>query len=162
MRFTILLVLCLWTSSASADVEIGLGMSSTIGRFVPALSASYVAEPWAISGSSVGVQTPVYYESAYTLAGYKTWKAGDFWWGPVTAGFGGGLAYSQRGYRTSASGDPSHLTDFNLGPAFRVQWNFLGGSLPIFFNFDAIYGLGLASIELAGQDNVIFSLGCRL
>ena len=154
-----LIVVLLFAVQAHADVDLGVGMTSVIGRYVPAASGAYVSDTWMMSGSTTGVRSSVYYVSAYTLAGYYSWKAGDFWWGPLYAGFGGGVGYSQRGYRNGTSASLSNDTDLNIGPAFRLTWMILGSC---YVNFDAIWGVGIPSIELAGQDNVIFSIGWRL
>src|SRR4051812_13710676 len=88
----------LFTLPALATIEVGAGLSSGMSsRFVPGISAAYLDADWAISGTSIGVQTSIYYISDYTLSYYRTWNVGKFLWGDLHAGFGGGAGYSQRG-----------------------------------------------------------------
>lgn len=160
MKLIFLAVAIVTASSAFADFDVGVGLTSMLsGQYVPALSGGYVNDDWMVTAASTGLQTSIYYQSSYMLAAYKAWKAGDFWWGPVYAGFGAGVGLSQRGYKAGPTAPVHNDSDFNFGPAFRVTWMFLPSA---YLNFDMVYGLGLASLELAGQDNAIFSIGLRL
>jgi hypothetical protein len=153
----ILIVPCL---PARAAVEIGTGFnSSTAGRSIPALFLAYSADAWSLSFSSVGVQTPRYYHSAYTVSYLRTWKSGDWIWGPIESGFGLSILYASRGFADSGAVE-SVRDDVAIGPALRVNW-FVAD--PVFLGIEALYGLRDFGQHLAlnAQDHVGFIVGVR-
>jgi hypothetical protein len=147
---------------ALADLEVGAGMSSAMsGRFVPGGTIAIKQRTWALSATAVGVQTPVYYQSNYTLAYYRTWKAGEFWWADLEAGLGVGAGYSQRGFRESLTAESEAKSQSYIGPALRLSWKVLN---PIVFTLESIYGLGACSFvpPPLTHDLVMFSVGWRI
>lgn len=147
---------------AKGAVEIGVGTSSvTSGRLVPALAGSYTSTDWALSTGSVGVQTGYYYQSAYTLSYFSTWKAGTIFNGDVVAGFGAGVMTIQRGFRESTSASLEESSDFALGPALKVTYY---PASSIFVSVEGIYGIRdlAANVTLNFQDVILFSFGVSL
>ncbi|MDZ4676533.1 MAG: hypothetical protein SGI74_03405 [Oligoflexia bacterium] len=161
--FKIVFLLLAFSSAADGSLEIGVGLSSSMsGRHIPGMTAAYLGNDWALSGTSTGAHTATYYTSAYTASYYRTWNPGKFFWGNLRAGFGGGLGYIERGYRSSTStSNYETRTEILAGPSFRATWNFLG---PMVFTFDGLYGFGIATIGLPPlmHDLVMFSLGCEI
>jgi len=148
--------------SPASAIELGVGSgSSTSGRLMPALSAAVNFDSWAVTGSSTGVRTNVYYLSAYTLGLVKRWEVGRFWWADMTVGFGGGFAYSQYGYRNTTADPHDSKNDLTAGPIFQFRWKFLN---PAYLGLDALFGLKYPQgvLALALQDVVVFSIGISL
>lgn len=149
----------LGANNAIATVSAATGFSSTTsGRRVPALAIAWNQETWSMTATTVGIAAPLYYHSAWTLSAFKVWKGGEFGRGLVTAGLGAGLFYARRGYRDTEFSPLQTATDFNLGPAFRITWNFLD---PAFFSVECMFGLRnpLPLIVLSAQDTAIVTVG---
>jgi hypothetical protein len=157
--FSFLILLC--SIEVKASFELGVGTSSsTSGRVIPALSATYDFGSWAVSGSSTGVRTSVYHLSGYTLGFVRRWNLGSFGWGDLHAGFGLGLAYSHYGYRESPDAVAVTKGDGTAGPLFQFRWMFLG---PVYLGLDSLFGLRYPTglLGLAAQDVILFSAGYR-
>lgn len=157
--FTLVVISFLSVSDASATVTAATGFSSTTsGRPIPTLAAGFVQETWAVTASSTGVSTPLYYHSAWTLTGFRLWKSGEFGHGAVTAGLGLGLFFAKRGYRDTETSPLQSATDYNIGPAFRVTWYFLD---PVFFSVESIFGARrpVPLIVLSAQDIATITFG---
>lgn len=144
-----------------AETEIGIGFSSPYAtRSIPSLGLAHDFTNWKAAFFSSGVQSQLYYHSTYNIAIYKTWKAGDFWNYPVEAGFGGGVFYSERGFRDGVSAPLEVDRQTAFGPALQVQWNISH----FFVKLECTYGL--ANILQSGfsssvQDNALFAVGYR-
>lgn len=145
-----------------ASLDLGVGINSTMsGRFVPTLAGGLSFPDWAVSGSSAGVKNAYYYQSVYTLNGYRTWKSGSLFWGDVESGFGAGLMYAARGFQDKGSAREEKASDVALGPAFRVRWLFAG---PVYLNLEMIIGIRniVANLTLNAQDDIVLSIGVPL
>ncbi len=154
--FAVQVILC---STAQSGILVGAGYSSTTsGRPVPGLALGYNADKWAVTTTATGVQTPLYYHSAWTLSGYKTIKNGNFGVGTIESGLGFGIFYARRGYRDSTTSALDTADDFNLGPGFRVCWKFLG---PASISVEAQFGMRrpLQLIVLSAQDVATVTVG---
>ena len=127
---------------------------------VPGVELGAGTENWRGSVSAVGVQNAYYYHSSYTGSFYRTWKSGSLFWAEVESGVGGGFMYAERGFQDEGSTTEEKKSDFALGPAFFVQWQFAG---PVYLKLDMLWGLrGISPlIGLNGQDVVFLSLGVR-
>ena len=146
---------------AIAAVSAGVSYSSTTnGRTSPSLNAAWNSERWALAASTGGVQTTIYYQSDYTLKILRFGEVGELWWGKVRAGFGGGFYFGERGYRTSTTSNIEKVSDWTVGPAFRVEWDLLG---PSFTFIESLYGLRSfqMAILLSYQDLSHWGLGLR-
>ncbi len=158
-----LLFVILSSSSSLASIELGAGLSSSMsGRYVPGANLAYIDSTWALSATTIGVQTTIYYVSDYSLCYNRMWNVGKFFWGDLHAGAGGGVGYSQRGYRSSpTSSIYSTRSEILIGPSFRVSWEFAS---PFVFTFDGLYGVGIATLGVPPllHDLVMFSVGVRL
>ncbi|HEX4924261.1 MAG TPA: hypothetical protein VFV50_09245, partial [Bdellovibrionales bacterium] len=143
-------------------LELGVGTSSSnSGRLVPGLSATASIGPIALTGTSTGTRTSVYYLSSYTFGAVKRFEGGRFWWGDLQLGFGLGVAYSQYGYRSSPQGEHDVKRDFTGGPLFQFRWAFLD---PVYLGMDALFGLRYPQglLALALQDVIMLSVGVGL
>jgi hypothetical protein len=148
--------------TARSAVDVGAGFTSTTsGRTVPALSATYKWGKTALTGFTTGVSTPLYYHSGYLLNIYGVWDVGKFLGGDITAGFGGGLYYGERGYRETTAAAVSKSSDFDFGPAVKVQWQPFH---PLYFALDGMFGLKsvVPNLTLSYQDVILFSAGFSL
>ncbi len=170
-RFTVILrilfFLCsLWISpSALASVQLGVGQNNaTGGRVVPSLNLGLGSADYEFLGSSTGVSTKAYSHSAYSFAGYKKVKLGDFLFGHIDAGFGFGAIYQYRTFQDLNSAEEVK-TDFALGPAFFSRWFVVG---PVYFSVEAILGIGNPANRLGDiigmnfRDQVNFIFGVEL
>jgi hypothetical protein len=161
MRFIFMLASLLSAEGAFASVQLGSGLSSSMsGRLVPGVELAAGTEIWRGSVNSIGVNTGYYYHSSYSAAFFRTWKAGELFWGEVESGLGGGVMYAVRGFRDEGSATETTKDDVAAGPAYFVQWQFAG---PVYMKIDMIWGLrGLGQlIGLNGQDVIFFSLGVK-
>ncbi len=162
MKLIVTFVLMFFAPAAHAGLELGGGTtSSTSGRLVPALSGAVTFGEWAVTGTSTGTRTNVYYLSAYTMGAVKRWPAGKFWWAEMVLGFGGGVAYSQYGYRNTPTDTMETKADFTAGPLIQFRWEFLG---PLYVGLDALFGIKYPTgvLALALQDVVSLTLGLSL
>ena len=161
MKTLLLLILCFPVLSYSS-IEIGTGYASShSGRKVTTLALAYTTSNFALSTHSSGVKNDYYYSSSYGVNLFRTKKVGAIMGGVIQAGLGAGLLYSKSAFKDSDDTSESSNSDFLLGPAFRVNWSFLGG---FYLNVDATYGLrNFAShLQLNFQDSVSTSIGVRL
>jgi hypothetical protein len=160
--FFLLAFLFKWHVCFAGALNIQGGMSSlTSGRYVPAVAATLETKNWALSLTSVGVQTPVYYHNSQTLAYYWTYTPGEFLWGDLYAGVGLGIGTSSRGYREAPGLQFDVKSETYIGPALRMSWRILN---PLTLNIEAVYGLGPCSHipPPLTHDFVTVSLGWRL
>jgi Ca2+-binding RTX toxin-like protein len=161
MRSILLAFVFVFPGWLYAAVQVGSGLSSTMsGRIVPGLEVDLGGEVWRGSLSTIGVNSNYYYHSSYTAILFRTWKSGSLFWGDVESGFGGGVNYAVRGFRDEGSSIEETKSDVVIGPAFFVQWQFIG---PLYLKLDMLWGLrGISQlIGLNGQDVIFLSLGVR-
>ncbi|MBN8540536.1 MAG: hypothetical protein J0L82_09130 [Deltaproteobacteria bacterium] len=137
MRF-IAIIFFFISSSCWASFDFGIGASSiTSGRPSPALALGAESTEWGVLFRSVGVQTTVYAQNAWTLGGYK--KILNEPMGPfaVSAGAGLGATYMLRDYRDSPSASNETESDAIVGPQFLVKFQY-----GVFYlGFDTLLGL---------------------
>lgn len=150
------------SSPCLAGFDFGIGTSSiTSGRPSPALALGAESGEWGIFYRSVGVQTTVYAQNAWTLGGYK--KVLNEPIGPFGASAGAGLGATHllRTYRDSPTSSIETESDTVVGPQFHVKFQY-----GIFYlGFDTL--LGLTSrveqhITLNFQDVSHFTIGISL
>ncbi len=149
-----------------ASVRAGVGYSSvTSGRTIPALALGLtVNQNWALSAMLAGAHTPVYYTSGVMMNGLWTKDWGDFVFGRLEVGFGGGVYHGEKGIYKSvdSQGKPSDLVkdqDNVIGPAFRVAykpWKYVHVSV------EFLMGFGTSLISNAWQDVGLGSVGVDL
>lgn len=124
---------------SEAKLNIGAGTSSfTYGRAVPSLSLAIETDSsWNLEYQSEGVQTTVYSQNAWTLAGYKT--VHNIRSGVLGASIGTGLgtSYILRVYRTSTTASTEKESDYVIGPYLSTQFN-IG---MFFIGFNTLLGL---------------------
>lgn len=157
----ILLILIFFFRTASADIAIGAAVSSqTSGRQVPSLNLALLGESFGISAYSTGIKTALYYQSGYVASAYYLWSPGELLSGPITAGIGAGMYYGKRGYRETETSALTEVQDSTGGPAFRVEWRFLG---PFYLSGEALFGLRLPAflVYLSAQDIAHVAFGLR-
>ncbi len=163
IRLTTLFLIIFYHLSLSAAIDAGIGTGGGMsGRAVPALSLNYSGNDFDLTTFLSGVRNNLYYQSDYYLGyTFKIWQ-GEFMWGPINAGFGGAVYYSERGLRSAVSGGVDEKsTDFAVGPSLRIVWKIFG---PVFISLDALYGVrDLAPhLFLTFQDVEVLSLGISL
>lgn len=125
-----------------ATVLFGSGLNSAIGgRTVPSLNLGIGTDSFEVLTSSVGVATKAYSHSAYSLGGYWTKKAGDFFFGQIISGFGIGAIYAHRTFKDMTAAEEKK-EDFALGPALFSRWKMAG---PFFVSVEAIVGVNVGS-----------------
>lgn len=155
-----LLILILFADYSAAAIYLGAGVGgATSGRNNLALVLSLDSGESTLSSYISGVQNAYYYQSDYFASYNKKMISGEFWWGPITGFFGGGIFYSERGLRTSSSGSVSeNSSDFIVGPSINFKWGVLGSW---FITIDALYGLRDLGDHLAltFQDVELLSTG---
>ncbi|MBL7545985.1 MAG: hypothetical protein JNL11_19355 [Bdellovibrionaceae bacterium] len=137
MRFVVILM-CLSFIDCFGAVDFGVGTSSvTGGRPVPSLAVGLEIDNWGMLLRSEGVQTTIYSQNAWTVAGYKTVFSEKFGivGSSVNAGFGG--AHILRTYRESLTSEIETTKEYVLGPhlAVKFQLGFL------YLGFDTLLGL---------------------
>lgn len=158
MKKLIFLILgtLLLVSEGRADVLLGTGMSSvTKGRVVPALYAGIDNGSSVYSFYAIGVQTEIYYHSAYKISYYLQQAVGQ----NKRVGFGIGTHYSVRGYRNDKDSKEEKVTDFTLGPGFRFCFDI---SNSIFFSLETVYGIrSLMPLFLSFQNTNSMNFGVR-
>jgi hypothetical protein len=160
-KFCFIILFASSAQNSFASLDLGVGLSSAMsGRFIPAITATFLASGWAVSGSANGVQSGYYYHSIYTLNYYRTWSSGQMFGGNVNSGFGGGLSYSVRGFE-DVNADLKEASDVVIGPSFFVRLDY-GNT--VFINTEMIWGLReiFNHIALNAQDVIVFSIGAQL
>lgn len=147
--------------AARADVSLGVGSSSVFSsRFVPVVEAGWSNQNFGVFGSTGGVRTSSSFYNAYELKLMGLWSPGNFWWGKLTAGFGGGFFYAAEGFRPSG-GATQRTSDWTVGPAIRLHWAIFK---PVFAAADCTFGLRnpFSIFGLYVQDIARLSIGVQL
>lgn len=131
-------------STAFATIDIGVGTSSyTSGRAAPALALGVDTGNWGLLYRSVGVQTTIYSQNSWTIAGIKNIYAEKM--GITTAFMGAGLGtcYILRSYRQSPSSTTDSYNETVIGPhlLFKIQFG------PAFLAFDTLLGLSTNIVQ---------------
>ena len=127
------------STTAHARAIVGGSMSSVFaGRPTPGLNIGFMGKSFGMTFYTSGVRTTHYFHSAYLLDAFWLWKPGDFGWGDIIAGFGGGLYFGNRGYRHTRTSDIHPSQDIDVGPAIRVAWYFAG---PVFVAVETMFGV---------------------
>lgn len=122
-----------------ATLSIGAGTSSfTYGRAAPSLNLAFESDSkWSFEYQSEGVQTTVYSQNAWTLAGYKTLQETKSGILGATIGAGLGASYIMSTYRTSPTATTEKNYDYVVGPYLSAKFN-----IGIFFiGFNTLLGL---------------------
>lgn len=119
-------------------IDVGVGTSSfTGGRPAPALAVGLEYDSWGMLVRSVGVQTTIYSQNAWTVAAYKnifSEKTGIL---GVSAGAGFGGTYILRTYRTSLISEIENNKEYVLGPHLSAKFQ-LGF---FYLGFDTLLGI---------------------
>lgn len=135
---TIIILTYLSFLNCFGAVDIGVGTSSvTGGRPVPALGVGIEIENWGMLLRSEGVQTTIYSQNAWTVAGYKTVfsESSGILRSSISAGIGG--TYILRTYRESLTSEIETTKEYVLGPHLAVKFQ-----LSFFYlGFDTLLGL---------------------
>jgi hypothetical protein len=159
--FVLIFVLCPQSPlMAQGAISLGSGFSTvTGGRRVPSLFVGLRHQTGALYFQSVGFRNDLFYHSAYQLLGLKVQDLGQTLWGQTLGGVGLGLQYSKRAYRETTDGEIQVVSDFNIGPAFRLSWM----AIPYFNAFvstEAVFGIGnLNFLILSFQYTASLSVG---
>lgn len=127
-----------------------------------ALDLGYLVHPeWMISGMMTGAASSAYYYSEYS-ANLLMWRPLlTNWLGRYYVGYGGGMAYSQKGMLLNrSSGEESVDTNFIFGPSFRVEYH-PRLAVKLFVAVEFCMGLGIAFIGNGWGDVGQFSVGVR-
>jgi hypothetical protein len=158
IKSLIILFLVLFLFDANAEIIVGSGFNSiTGGRPSPTLYTGYDSSSFAVTANAVGVKTKIYYHSGYVVSAFSQKEMGDFWWGKLRAGFGGGIHYAQRQYVDGAVNETK--SDFALGPAMRVTWEIFPFG---FIGVDELYGIrSLETLVLSTQNIISLIFGVR-
>lgn len=119
-------------------VDIGIGTSSvTGGRPIPALGVGLEIENWGMLLRSEGVQSTIYSQNAWTVAGYKTIFSENVGILETSIGAGFGVSYILRTYRDSLTSEIETTKEYVLGPHLAVKFQ-----LSFFYlGFDTLLGL---------------------
>lgn len=156
---TLLIFIC---SQAFATIDIGIGTSSfTAGRAAPALALGVDTGNWGLLYRSVGVQTTIYAQNSWTLAGLKNIYTEKL--GAMNASMGAGLgtSYMMRSFRQSPTATTDSYNETVIGPhlMFKIQFG------PGFLAFDTLLGLSsniVQHIVLNFQDVSHITVGFTL
>lgn len=165
VKWYLLVISFLFTSSfsilARAGFEIGTGSNSmTGGRYIPSLDVSYLHNDKIFAWSATGVKSDYYYQSSHQISFFKSWKAGEMFYGTVNAGFGGAAAYTSRGFQDEGAAAEQNDSDFLIGPAVRMNLSYKF----FYFNMSSTFGIrNLAThlLSLTFQDVQSLSVGVR-
>tara|TARA_Y100000385_G_C12750291_1_gene490606 strand:- start:75 stop:554 length:480 start_codon:yes stop_codon:yes gene_type:complete len=143
-------------SEVRADVLLGTGMSSvTKGRTVPSLYMGIDKGSSVYNFYAVGIQTEIYYHSAYKVSYYQQTAIGQ----NKRVGFGIGSHYSVRGYRNDKDAKEEKVTDFTLGPGMRFCFD-IGDT--VFFSLETVYGVrNIMPLFLSFQNTNSMNFGVR-
>lgn len=118
---------------SEASIDFGVGSSSfTGGRGVPTLAIGADDGNWGGVFRSVGVQTPIYAQNAWTIAAYKTAYSETL--GPIESiiGVGAGATYVLRTFRNSPSDPIETSREYVLGPHLSLKFEYG----PVYLGFD--------------------------
>lgn len=128
----------LMSSMSLASIDLGLGTSNfTAGRPVPSLAVGLNSNDWGLLYRSEGVQTTIYAQNAWTVAGYKKLHSENIGFIDAHIGAGLGTTYLLRAYRDSPTADTEKESEFVFGPHFLVKFEI--GSF--YIGFDTLLGL---------------------
>lgn len=148
-----------------ADVRAGAGFSTvTSGRPVPALELGLSISGWSLSGMFAGARTKAYYSSGIMGNIMRTADWGDFWFGRLEVGFGGGAYHGEKGIYTKVE-DDGHLSDLQkdqdniVGPAFRVAFKPVEH---IHISLEFLMGIGTSILSNAWEDVGMGTVGFDL
>jgi hypothetical protein len=137
-------LLLFFSTQGHSAVDLGIGSSSfTGGRPVPALAVGVDLGNWGALYRSVGVQTSIYSQNAWTFGAYKsiyTDKSGSLG-SSVGAGLGG--TYILRTFRKSPNDSIETTKEYVLGPHLSLKFD-LG---PVFLSFDTLLGLSRQIVQ---------------
>ena len=137
MRFIFLIFLFVG-SFCQASIDLGVGASSfTTGRPAPALAIGLDNGSWGALYRSSGVQTTIYAQNAWTVAGFKIVYSENLGITHPSIGVGLGATYINRSYRRSLTSDIESYGESVLGPHFYLKIQ-LG---PAYLGFDTLLGL---------------------
>lgn len=158
-------MLC-FASQAHAGARAGVGFSTvTSGRQIPALGLGIdLSKEWQVSAMLAGAQTEAYFTSGYTLNVLRSKDWGDFWFGRLEVGFGGGAFYGEKGAYRSVD-EEGKLTDLEkqkdttVGPAFRVAFKPFAHA---FVSLEYLMGIGTSVISNAWEDVGMGAIGVEL
>lgn len=144
------------TEIARADILVGTGMSSvTQGRTVPSLYMGLDNGSSVYNFYAVGVQTEIYYHSAYKFSWYQQTAVGQ----NKRVGFGLGGHYSVRGYRNDKDAKEEKVSDMTFGPGIRFCFD-IGDT--VFFSLETVYGIKtLMPLFLSFQNTNSMNFGVR-
>lgn len=119
--------------------DIGVGSSSvTYGRPIPSLSLAFDTDSkWSYEYQSEGVQTTIYSQNSWTLAGYKTFHENRNGILGATIGAGIGATYILRTFRDSPTATIEQDNDFAMGPFLSAKFK-IGR---FFLAFNTLLGL---------------------
>lgn len=131
-------------STAFATIDIGVGTSSfTSGRAAPALALGVDTGNWGLLYRSVGVQTTIYAQNSWTLAGLKNIYNEKN--GVLNSSLGAGLgaSYMMRSYRQTPTATTDSYNETVIGPhlMFKMQFG------PMFLAFDTLLGLSTNIVQ---------------
>lgn len=147
-----LVALWLLPTLSFAGVGVGAGYNAaTTGRPVPAIYLRADLGNYALTVMGTGVQTTLYYHTAWQSNFFYTWQAGEFLSASVLSGFGLGAYYAKRGYRETVNSTIMTSEDFAAGPAIMVKSTWAGF---FFVSIEGMFGLrpSTAHILLSSQD----------
>lgn len=145
-----------WSFQTKAEFILGSSFSSiTAGRTAPSIYTGYDSSSFAVTFTSVGVKNDVYYHSGYLLNSYFQKDVGDYFWGKVRGGLGGGVHFAKRAYTDGAVNESK--SDLSLGPAIRVTWEIFPYG---FLGVEGFYGFGVNNLLLVFQsvNSIIFGV----
>lgn len=126
------------TLKSLAMIDIGVGSSSvTGGRSAPAVALGLEYDSWGILARSVGVQTTIYAQNAWTVGAYKNIYNEKFGILGSSIGFGLGGSYIFRTFRESLTADIETSKEYALGPVLIAKFQ-LG---PLYLGFDTVLGI---------------------
>lgn len=159
------LPICL-PSHVRAGVRVGTGFSTvTSGRQIPALSLGLdFGKDWSGSTMLSGAQTKDYYTSGFMVNALSNKDWGDFWFGRLHVGFGGGLFYGEKGIymEVDENGDRKNFKkdiDNTFGPAFRVAFKPFANS---YVSVEYLMGIGGSIFSNAWEDVGMGAIGVEL
>lgn len=150
------------SSKAFAIVRASVGFSTvTSGRQIPALGLGLDFAGVSVSGMFSGMRTKAYYSSGYMINVMRTADWGDFWFGRLEVGFGGGYYHGEKGTYTLVddNGKLSGLEkdeDNVLGPAFRVAFQPFAH---VHISLEYLMGIGISIISNAWEDVGMGAIG---
>ncbi len=111
-----------------------------------------------------GARTEAYYTSGIMVNALRTKDWGEFWFGRLEVGFGGGAYHAEKGVYTTVD-DAGQLTDLKkdqdnvAGPAFRVAFK----PIPhVHVSLEYLMGLGTSVISNAWGDVGMGAIGFDL